>query len=146
MKFDPEKLHQARRSARLSQEELAEAAGCHGGTISRIELGKMQPRERLAQAIAAALQTDVNALSVDATARQDKAQEEHLLRLFRELSDWYRLKLVNYAEAFASLPPESAPRNIIAEAGRQAAARHGGNAVATGARRQRIVHGVGPAM
>jgi len=82
----------------LNQIQLAANAGCHNTTVSRIELGKFEPRPMLAIALAKAVGVDLDTLYTDAPDPVETVDESEdaLLRMFRELSPDARRDLMNY--------------------------------------------------
>jgi len=62
MPFDPRRIRDARRRARLTQAEAAERAGWSQGTWADIERGRHPPNIRTLEAMAAALGCGLGAL------------------------------------------------------------------------------------
>ena len=81
-----QRIKEARKSAGLTQRELAEKAGTATGTIQQYELGKRQPRIEQFQAIADVLNVDVNWLMNGYTlAQRDQAFRDFVKKRFSEV-------------------------------------------------------------
>lgn len=84
-----QRIKEARKSAGLTQRELAEKAGTATGTIQQYELGKRQPRIEQFQAIADVLNVDVNWLMNGYTlAQRDQAFRDFVKKRFSEVEVW----------------------------------------------------------
>ena len=84
-----QRIKEARKSAGLTQRELAEKAGTATGTIQQYELGKRQPRIEKFQAIADVLNVDVNWLMNGYTlAQRDQAFRDFVKKRFSEVEVW----------------------------------------------------------
>ena len=84
-----QRIKEARKSAGLTQRELAEKAGTATGTIQQYELGKRQPRIEQFQAIADVLNVDVNWLMNGYTlAQRDQAVRDFVKKRFSEVEVW----------------------------------------------------------
>ena len=84
-----QRIKEARKSAGLTQRELAEKAGTATGTIQQYELGKRQPRIEQFQAIAYVLNVDVNWLMNGYTlAQRDQAFRDFVKKRFSEVEVW----------------------------------------------------------
>ena len=84
-----QRIKEARKSAGLTQRELAEKAGTATGTIQQYELGKRQPRIEQFQAIADVLNVDVNWLMNGYTlAQRDQAFRDFVKKRFSEGEVW----------------------------------------------------------
>jgi transcriptional regulator with XRE-family HTH domain len=102
------RVRQARKRARLTQEQLAEKCHYEGGraTISQIEVGKSDISMSMVNVIADALNTTPIALmdgdNDPATLTLDEAE---LLRIFRTLTPADRFDMISVVNSYKARPP-----------------------------------------
>lgn len=82
--FNAEKLRIYRKASGMTQQALADAAGCDRNTISRVEIGRLRPSHDLVQRIATVLGVSPASLQVREganLAELARTTEENLHRL-----------------------------------------------------------------
>lgn len=88
-----ERIKQARTARGFTQKQLGAISETSEITVRQYELGKRQPRLEQLQAIAAALEVDINWLMNGQTLEQrDQAMKDHVARRFAEAEAGLRKK------------------------------------------------------
>jgi transcriptional regulator with XRE-family HTH domain len=113
--FNAEKLRIYRKAVGLTQQQLADRAGCDRNTVSRVEIGKLKPSDDLAGRLAGVLGVEVDALRIARpTGEQRPAepprpagsdlsrQELQTLHVLRRLTPEARRQVLRIASGLAA--------------------------------------------